>query len=508
MWEDYCDYVRAAAAATKGATGALKEENAVKVHKALTCKSEFERTKVTLEVARLEVARQKKAEMDLAKLAWQSNKLEGEKNKLAWETTQHVVGLTGKRPPPKSTDSSPLSSPVKRRHLSAEPLSPARHHSSPSLGTPPVLLGPAASPLTAGRKGLGAEGGSGSLLKAADNHQTPPAVPSTMTPARPELDEDVPPTDAEIAHVHAELEGMQQDVGGVDISNVLRAILRQAHRRDLIEQNGVMHLAFHKCLLLSEAMPAAFTGACSQAQWSSMRSVFEKRVLVRNKEYGGKDLECLAEKWEKAVRAGAKLHIPKIDRTNDAACRLLACVAALSQHLGLEDAAPMSEPTWTLKLFAPYMSLVADSMLTIKYDERTPYSDKRPDVQASFGTRVAACGEIKSMWAKATDMKKDQSRAVRAAVEYMAQDAARLTLANNPVRLAMWSPGKEMYAYEVIRYPCGLAIAVEIARFDLPVAIRRGTVAQVAHAIGWFSAVAARIDHIKRRMEADLPLDL
>ncbi|KAJ3145792.1 hypothetical protein HDU89_006844 [Geranomyces variabilis] len=102
--------------------------------------------------------------------------------------------------------------------------------------------------------------------------------------------------------------------------------------------------------------------------------------------------------------------------------------------------------------------------LTIRYDEHMAYSDERPDVQVLFGTRVAACSEIKSM----------------------------LTLINKPVRLAMWSPSKDRYAYEVIRYWGGLAIVV----------------GQVVHAIGWFSAVAARIDHIKRRMEADVPLDM
>ncbi|KAJ3160768.1 hypothetical protein HDU88_007820 [Geranomyces variabilis] len=70
MWVDYCGYVRTAAAATKGTMGALKEEIVVKVQKALTCKSEFERNKVTLDVARL-----KKAEMDLAKLGWHSTSL-------------------------------------------------------------------------------------------------------------------------------------------------------------------------------------------------------------------------------------------------------------------------------------------------------------------------------------------------------------------------------------------------------------------------------------------------
>ncbi|KAJ3136500.1 hypothetical protein HDU90_003213 [Geranomyces variabilis] len=155
-----------------------------------------------------------------------------------------------------------------------------------------------------------------------------------MTPARPELDEDDPPTDAEIA------------------------------------------------------------------RWSSMRSVFEKRILVRNKEYGGKDLERLAEKWEKAIRAGAKLYLPKIDR---AACQRLACVVVTTPGFGSPHGRSSS-----LRRTCPS----SDSMLTIKYEERTPYSDKRPDVQASFGTRVAARGEIKSMWV--AHMKKDQSRVVRA----------------------------------------------------------------------------------------------
>ncbi|KAI8586440.1 hypothetical protein BDZ88DRAFT_295201 [Geranomyces variabilis] len=116
-----------------------------------------------------------------------------------------------------------------------------------------------------------------------------------------------------------------------------------------------------------------------------MRSVFEKRILVRNKEYGGKDLERLAEKWEKAIRAGAKLYLPKIDR---AACQRLACVVVTTPGFGSPHGRSSS-----LRRTCPS----SDSMLTIKYEERTPYSDKRPDVQASFGTRVAARGEIKSM---------------------------------------------------------------------------------------------------------------
>ncbi|KAJ3158522.1 hypothetical protein HDU86_002747 [Geranomyces michiganensis] len=264
-----------------------------------------------------------------------------------------------------------------------------------------------------------------------------------MTPARPELDEDVPPSDTQIARVYAELEGMHQDVGDVDISQVLRTILRQTQKKEIIQQNGPVHLAYHKCLLLSEAMPAAFV---------------------------------------------------EIDCADDGACRLLACVVALAQHLRLEDMAQVCEPTWTHRLVAPYMSLVADGALSIKYDGRTVYSEKRPDVQLTFGTRVAACVEVKGMWARATEKLKDQSRVVQAVMKYMAPDAATMTLVNTLVRLAMWSSGKDMCVYEVIRYSCGLAIAVEVARFDLPVAIRRGTVSQVAPAIGCFSAVAARID--------------
>ncbi|KAJ3160769.1 hypothetical protein HDU88_007821 [Geranomyces variabilis] len=130
-----------------------------------------------------------------------------------------------------------------------------------------------------------------------------------------------------------------------------------------------------------------------------MRSVTEKRVLMRNKEYGGKDLERLAEKREKAIRAGAKLYVPKINRTNDAACQLLACVVVTTPGFGSPHGRSSS-----LRRTCPS----SDSMLTIKYDERTPYSDKRPDVQASFGTRVVARGEIKSMWV--AHMKKDQIR--------------------------------------------------------------------------------------------------
>ncbi|KAJ3133985.1 hypothetical protein HDU90_005333 [Geranomyces variabilis] len=263
----------------------------------------------------------------------------------------------------------------------------------------------------------------------------------------------LPPTHR--SRVYAELEVMHQDVGDADISQVLRAILRQMQKKDLVERNGPVHLAFHKCLLLPEAMCAAFAGSCSQAQWSSMRKFFEKRVLQRHRLHGGKDLERLVEKWENAIRIGATIYVPKIDRTDDGACRLsacpkLACVVALSQHLRLEGAAQVCEPTWAHNLFVPDMSLVAMA-LTIRYDERVAYSNKRPDVQVSFGTRVVACGEIKSMWAKATDTLKDHSQVMRAAIEYMAQDAARLTLIIQPVRLAMWCPGKDMYAYEVIR---------------------------------------------------------
>ncbi|KAJ3185163.1 hypothetical protein HDU87_002730 [Geranomyces variabilis] len=181
-WEDYRNYVLEAAAGVAGATGVVAEQNSARVHAALTHKSVFYEVKGALAATRQVYG-------ELAKLGWQNNLL-------GWETTQHDVGLTGKRPPPTDNDSSPGSLPIKRHHGAVGP---------PPSSRPPAM---------------------------------PPAVPSTLTPVRPEVDKDLPPTDTEIARVHAELEQMHQDIAGVDISKVLRNVLRPTHKKDLVEQNG------------------------------------------------------------------------------------------------------------------------------------------------------------------------------------------------------------------------------------------------------------------------------
>ncbi|KAJ3185072.1 hypothetical protein HDU87_002638 [Geranomyces variabilis] len=319
--------------------------------------------------------------------------------------------------------------------------------------------------------------------RVIERMQTPPSRTSPGI-SRLECDNEVPPTDLEIARVYAELESMHQEVAGVDIQHVLHGVLRVTSKHNLVEQHGATYLAYNKCLLLQ-----AFEG---------------RRSLGLKTGHGGMLLRKVVEKWEEEIRDGASIYVPKIKRNNEVACRLLACVVELSQHLSPDDEARTCEPTWTHNFIAPYMSLIADAELTVKYDSTTAYSVKRPDVQIVSGNRVITCVEIKHKWAKQTDMKKDQSRVIKSAMHYISHDASTFELAANPVRLALWCAGEEVFVYEVVGYPSGLFIAVEIARFCLPTSIRPGTVSLVADAIGWFSAVAERVQHVKRRMHADV----
>ncbi|KAJ3158499.1 hypothetical protein HDU86_002724 [Geranomyces michiganensis] len=333
---------------------------------------------------------------------------------------------------------------------------------------------------------------------------TPLAVPSTITPQRTESGEELPPSDGEVARVYEELAGKHLELAGMDVGQILRKILQLNPKPNLMEVHGPTHLALNKCLLLSRVMPALFEGACSRMEWAEFES---RRMLTCKTEIAGKALRPMVEKWEAEVRKGATIWVPKINRADESACRLLACVVALSQHLGPEDAAPICEPTWTHNLVAPYMSFIEDPELKVKFDSTTAYSIKRPDVQIILGTRVATCAEIKPKQAKPTEKKKDQARVVKSAMHYISADALNFELADDSVRLALWCPGDEVFVYEVVGYASGLFVAVEIARFSLPTALRPSTISMVAEAIGWFSAVADRVHHIARRM-CQTPHDL
>ncbi|KAJ3163661.1 hypothetical protein HDU86_000248 [Geranomyces michiganensis] len=139
---------------------------------------------------------------------------------------------------------------------------------------------------------------------------------------------------------HAELEKMHHDVAGVDSDKSFAEDAQQ----DFIEHNAPTHLAFNKCLLQSEEVPQSIVGACSRAEWSAMRKIFERRFLEHNTEHGG-----------------------------------------------------FGRSLWTHNMFAPYMSLICDAEITIKYDDATAYSKNRPDVWVTArGWRLArksrACG--------------------------------------------------------------------------------------------------------------------
>ncbi|KAJ3164352.1 hypothetical protein HDU88_005450 [Geranomyces variabilis] len=320
---------------------------------------------------------------------------------------------------------------------------------------------------------------------------TPQHVPSFATPAKPAQSDDVvPSTDAELDTACGELAAMHVDVAGADNGGMLRKLLHHTSKKRIVEANGAEFLAFNKCLLLATSMPSAFAAAgVPRDVWSQVRRAFGRRALELKPEIAEHSLRRLVNQWHDEINDGATIFAPEIHRKNEAAVRLLSCVVNLSQSLRLDDAPNV---------------LVADPELEFLINNATTYSIKRPDIQIVMGERVTLCAEVKRKGSKATDMKKDQSRVIMSAVHHLKEDAARYESAENPVRLALWCPGEEVFAYEVVSYPCGLFIAAEIARFTLPTAIRPSTISQISEAIGWFAAIAERVGHIKRRMQAEV----
>ncbi|KAJ3156307.1 hypothetical protein HDU89_004089 [Geranomyces variabilis] len=147
--------------------------------------------------------------------------------------------------------------------------------------------------------------------------------------------------------------------------------------------------------------------------------------------------------------------------------------------------------------------------LNTRFDSKTVHNIDRPDVQVTLGLqhRLIAAMEIKRFWAGRVDTAKDQARVISATIHYLKKDAIRHHVVSSPpVRMAIWMPGDEIYAYEVIGYPDDLFLAVQVARFRVPMAIREDTVGLTTEALGWFAAIMLPIKKIGRIMLADQPI--
>ncbi|KAI8586719.1 hypothetical protein BDZ88DRAFT_454707 [Geranomyces variabilis] len=343
-------------------------------------------------------------------------------------------------------------------------------------------------------------------MRTAEYDDTPPHLPASATPAKHVSAEDVPPENAQIREIFAELEGKTLDLCGVDIASVLRNVLSRTPKADMVPKNAIEYLALHKCVLLSHGRPSAYASACSREQWQKLRESFKRRRLDMATAHGEKPLRALVEKWERAVDCGHKIYMPKRCGKLESAALLATCVQNLSLYLRPHDAEEVCEATWTLKFVAPYFALLANEDLNVAYDSTTVYSINRPDIHVRLGSdgRVVACVEVKRLWATRVEKDKDQARVISSAVHFMEMDKRTHELTSTPpARMAIWMAGDEIFVYEVLGYPDGMYVAFEIARFRIPVAMRADTVGVAAEAIGWFSAVMKRIEKLKRTMDAD-----
>ncbi|KAJ3156277.1 hypothetical protein HDU86_004041 [Geranomyces michiganensis] len=154
----------------------------------------------------------------------------------------------------------------------------------------------------------------------------------------------------------------------------------------------------------------------------------------------------------------------------------------------------VSEATWTLERVAPFLRLLDDERLRVKYDNTQTYDWTRPDVQVY----VKSCGrtvsnwEIKSKWAGDAEKAKDKARIILSTLKCLRIDEEMFDTGDPPpVRLAVHAPGEEVCVYEVMGYK-GMAIAVEVAHFAYLAELRSGTTTALVEAFAMFVAIMVR----------------
>ncbi|KAJ3172517.1 hypothetical protein HDU88_005845 [Geranomyces variabilis] len=102
----------------------------------------------------------------------------------------------------------------------------------------------------------------------------------------------------------------------------------------------------------------------------------------------------------------------------------------------------MGKPTWTSNFFTPYLNFISDPEIFVKVDNTTSFSLCRPDIEAHVLTgRVAASVEIKSKFAKKSEMAKDLSRTIESASLFWKADEKSHETRSLPTKIAIWAPG-------------------------------------------------------------------
>ncbi|KAJ3156776.1 hypothetical protein HDU86_003542 [Geranomyces michiganensis] len=229
-------------------------------------------------------------------------------------------------------------------------------------------------------------------------------------------------------------------------------------------------------------------------------------VLRLKQHHGGLEIRPLVEEMVERLACGQSNYSPKIDHENEGQVNLQACFIALSKALSIGAPKPMCEATGVSHFRAPFFLLLdpGDAMET--FDNTQSYDRTRPDVQVRQQEtgRLVANVEVKCPWAKWTERVKDLSRVLYSAKHFLDTDGAKFhSNGRCKVSLSMHMNGTVVTVYEVLRWE-RMYGAIEIAKFSVPIELRAGTVTAVAEAIGWFSAVMARIEKLNRRMMSDI----